>query len=124
MNEGMPKGKTNHDAYAGYRDLIETDLRKPTAIKQLRVALRTMARLINVTDEPVRAGRSMGVFLIMLCARWASRYGRRVEAIQGNKLLFNPALADTEAKEILEARHRAHNSTCVSFRQACVTNRS
>jgi len=50
---------------------------------------------------------------MMVVGSWSTRYLRRTEAIdRREKDELDPLLADTQAKEILVARRRAHNAAC------------
>jgi len=90
MGTTKTKGKTNQEAYATYRHFVEKQ-NLDTTTRQQREKVR-------------RQVPSEYTLLIQLVGSWSARYFRRLEAI-------HQVLADTEAKEILVARHRAHNAS-------------
>ena len=96
MGKKIPKGKTNEEAYATYRRFVEPELRDVATIQHRR------QRIGMVGGDR---------FVTMAAGFWTSRYYRRMEALDRWKIdKLDPVLADTEAKDILLARHRAHNA--------------
>lgn len=98
MAKNTQKGKSNEEAYATYRHYVERVNRDVATRKKL--------------EENNRKFQKKSIVLILLAGPWVGRYSRRMAAIhRWNVDGLDPLLADTEAKEILVARHRAHNAT-------------
>ena len=96
MGKQIPKGKTNEQAYVTYRLYVEPELH------DLAVRNHLLEFLLTVDQ---------GYILTALVGTWSPRYSRRMEAIDRWKIdNLDPVLADVEAKDILVARHRAHNA--------------
>lgn len=91
-----PTGRTNQEAYATYRSFVEPEVPN-TAVK-------------NQLPSSFFQGRTQ-YLLIRLVGYWSARYYRRMEAIHRWKADdLDPVLGDTEAKDVLVARHRTRNA--------------